>query len=79
MIFYSYNLHFFIARSVANALNLINISVPKNELIVGFDDVKDAISSHPTLTTIGSNKTFSGKEAMRTLILKCKKKNYYRF
>lgn len=62
----------FIARSVANALNLININVPKNALIVGFDDVKDAISSHPTLTTIGSNKTFLGKEAMRTLIYRIK-------
>ncbi len=62
----------FIARSVANALKIINVDVPKKAFIVGFDDVKDAISNHPTITSIGSNKAFLGREALRTLIYRIK-------
>lgn len=58
----------FVARSVCNALRQLNISIPDKCLVVGFDNVSDAVSQEPHITTFGCSKEFLGAEAVRTLI-----------
>ena len=57
----------FIARSICNALKELNINVPNDTFVVGYDDAIDSTICHPTITTIGMNKEFLGAEAVRTL------------
>ena len=57
----------FIARNVCNALKELNIKVPNDVFIVGYDDAIESTICHPTITTIGMNKEFLGAEAVRTL------------
>lgn len=65
----------FIARSVIRALQSLNKSVPKDCLVVGYDDAIDSTSARPTITTVGMNKEFLGAEAVRTLIFRINNKN----
>ncbi len=58
----------FIARSVVNALKLLNMNVPNDAFVVGYDDAIDSISTSPTITTIGMNKEFLGEEAVKVLV-----------
>jgi len=58
----------FVARSVCNALRLLDMSVPENVLIVGFDNVSEAVSMQPEITSFSVNKEFLGSETMRTLV-----------
>lgn len=58
----------FVARTVCNALKSLNISVPQNALIVGFDNVAEAVGLTPSVTSFSVEKEFLGHETMRTLI-----------
>jgi LacI family transcriptional regulator len=58
----------FVARNVCNALKALNISVPQNALVVGFDNVSEAVASFPALTSFSVDKEFLGTETIRTLI-----------
>lgn len=58
----------FIARSVCNALKLLGMKVPANALAVGFDNVSEAVSMHPEITSFSVDKDFLGRETMRTLV-----------
>lgn len=58
----------FIARSVCNALKLLDMKVPANVLAVGFDNVSEAVSMQPEITSYSVDKDFLGRETMRTLV-----------
>ncbi len=65
----------FVARAVCNALKSLNIDVPNKCFVVGYDNVAEACSAHPQITSFGSNKEFIGAEAMRTLITRMQSDN----
>lgn len=58
----------FIARTVCKALASLDINVPRQTMVVGFDNVSDAYALNPTITSFAVDKDFLGKETMRTLI-----------
>ena len=58
----------FVARNVCNALKSLGIAVPKDALVIGFDNVSDATAFSPALTTFSVDKEFLGREALRTLL-----------
>lgn len=58
----------FIARNVCNALKLLDMKVPDKVLVVGFDNVSEAVSMHPEITSFSVDKDFLGRETMRTLV-----------
>lgn len=58
----------FVARGVCNALKALNVSVPQNAFVVGFDNVSEAVASVPSVTSFSVNKEFLGSETIRTLI-----------
>lgn len=58
----------FIARNVCKALKLLDMEVPKNVLVVGFDNVSEAVSMAPKITSFSVNKEFLGRETMRALV-----------
>ncbi len=58
----------FVARGVCNALKSLNIFVPQNALIVGFDNVSEAIATVPSITTFSVDKEFLGNETIRTIV-----------
>lgn len=65
----------FIARSICNALDKLNLKIPEDVLVVGYDDANDSTICHPTITTIGMNKEFLGAEAVRNLIYRIENPN----
>lgn len=58
----------FVARTVCNALKSLDIKVPQNALVTGFDNVAEAIALTPAITSFSIEKEFLGREAMRTLV-----------
>lgn len=58
----------FVARTVANALKLLGEECPKDALIVGFDNVSEAVAFAPALTSFSVEKEFMGRETIRTLV-----------
>lgn len=58
----------FIARTVCNALRILRINVPEQALVLGFDNVADAYSLSPSISTFSVDKTFMSTETMNTLI-----------
>ena len=58
----------FVARNVCNALKAIGTAVPRQTIVVGFDDVAEAVASEPFITTFSVDKEFMGEETVRTLI-----------
>lgn len=58
----------FIARSVCKALKLLDIKIPDNTFVVGFDNVSEAVSMQPEITSFAVDKEFLGRETMRTLV-----------
>ena len=58
----------FVARRVCTALDELGVSVPKNAMVVGFDNVTDAVAMAPKITSFSQDKEFLGQETMRTLI-----------
>ncbi|MDE6666932.1 MAG: LacI family transcriptional regulator [Clostridia bacterium] len=62
----------FVARRVCNALKDLNVKVPENAMVVGFDNVSDAVAMSPGITTFSIDKEFLGQETMRLLIQRIK-------
>lgn len=58
----------FVARNVCNALEVIGTPVPKQTLVVGFDNVAEAVAKEPFITTFSVDKEFMGEETVRMLI-----------
>ena len=58
----------FVARNVCNALKSLNIRIPQDALVVGFDNVSEATAFSPQITTFSVDKEFLGRETLRTLI-----------
>lgn len=58
----------FIARNVCNALKLLDMPVPEKALVVGFDNVSEAVSMQPEITSFSVNKEFLGRETIRMLV-----------
>lgn len=65
----------FVARNVCLALKAMNLEVPKDVLVVGFDNSTEAYSLSPSLTTFSLDKQFLGSEILRTLINRIENKN----
>ncbi len=58
----------FVARNVCNALKSLNVNIPRDALVVGFDNVSEATAFKPGISTFSVNKEFLGMETLRTLI-----------
>ena len=58
----------FVARNVVTALKKMQLKVPENALIVGYDNAPDATATKPTITTFSIDKDFLGIEMIRTLV-----------
>lgn len=58
----------FIARNVCNALKSLKIRVPRDAVVVGFDNVTEATAFRPEITSFSIDKEFLGRETMHTLI-----------
>lgn len=65
----------FVARNVCMALKTMNIEIPDQALVVGFDNAAESYSLSPTLTTFSLNKQFLGAEILRTLISRIEDKS----
>ena len=57
----------FVARTLCGALKTLNIQVPKDALVFGFDNVAEAVALTPTITSFSVKKEFLGTETVRTL------------
>lgn len=58
----------FVARAVCNTLKSLDIRVPQDAFVTGFDNVSEATALTPTITSFSMEKEFLGREAMQTLI-----------
>ena len=58
----------FVARNLCGALKLLNIAVPNDALVSGFDNVSEAVATDPPITTFSVDKEFLGAETVRMLI-----------
>ena len=58
----------FVARNVCNALKSLNIRVPQDALVIGFDNVTEATALSPSISTFSIDKEFLGRETLRTLV-----------
>lgn len=58
----------FVARNVCDALKSLNVRVPEDAMVVGFDNVSEATALKPGITTFSVDKDFLGRETMRTLV-----------
>lgn len=58
----------FVARNVCIALKSLNIKVPEDTMVVGFDNASESYSLSPTLTTFTIDKLHLGIEIVKTLI-----------
>lgn len=58
----------FVARNVCNVLKALNVTVPQSALVVGFDNVSEAVASVPYITSFFVDIEFLGTETIRTLV-----------
>lgn len=58
----------FVARNVCNALKSLNVKIPEEAMVVGFDNDSDATAFKPEITSFSVDKYFLGAETLRTLI-----------
>ena len=58
----------FVARNVCIALKSLNLEVPNDALVVGFDNATESYSLSPTITTFSIDKQYLGLEILRVLI-----------
>lgn len=58
----------FVARSVCKALEGLNIAVPQDALVVGFDNAPESTECAPLITTFSVDKVFLGRETVHTLV-----------
>lgn len=61
-----------IALGVLQAARELGVSVPKELSVIGFDDVRDAVSAEPSLTTVRQPIVDIGKRAAEILIAQIK-------
>ncbi|MCH5159118.1 MAG: LacI family DNA-binding transcriptional regulator [Clostridiales bacterium] len=66
----------FIARSVCDALEQLKIKVPDNCLVVGYDNVTEASSHSPSITSFGCDKENLGIEAASALLNRINQQHY---
>lgn len=64
----------FLAISMIDSLNSLNIRVPQDVQIIGFDNTHEAKNYRIPLTTIDTDKELLGKEAIATLLNRIKYK-----
>lgn len=57
----------FVARTVCNALKSLNVCVPQDALVLGFDNVAESVALTPAITSFSVEKEFLGRETIRTL------------
>lgn len=58
----------FTARAICQALKSINVRVPEDIMVVGYDNSQESISDYPKITTVSMNKEYIGIAAVKTLI-----------
>lgn len=58
----------FIARSVCNTLQQMQISIPKQCMVVGYDNVAEAVAHTPSITSFECDKENIGNEAVAALL-----------
>ena len=58
----------FVARNVCNALKSLNVKIPEEAMVVGFDNDSDATAFKPEITSFSVDKHLLGTETLRTLI-----------
>lgn len=58
----------FIARSVCNTLGAMQIDVPRQCFVIGYDNVAESYSATPTITSFGCDKECLGTEAISALL-----------
>lgn len=58
----------FVARNVINALKSIDMRVPEDVLVVGYDNVPISTALSPAITSFSIDKEFIGREMIRTLV-----------
>ena len=58
-----------------NALKSIHKDVPKDVLVIGYDDANEATNATPNITTIAVDKKAIGETAIKTLITRINDKN----
>lgn len=64
-----------IAHNLVNALKRLNIKVPEEAQVIGFDNTIDSTTSNPKITTVDVNKELLGSEALYLLIDRINRKN----
>lgn len=64
-----------IARSVINALKKMNINVPGDVQVIGFDNTIESTIEEPKITTVNVNKELLGKESLHLLIDRINRKD----
>ena len=65
----------FVARRVIKALKELGHEIPKDTMVVGFDDTSDATNDSPTLTTFFVDKANLGRGAIKVLINRIERKD----
>ncbi len=65
-----------IAISVIQVLQQLNISVPGQVCVTGFDNIEDSMIIEPSLTTFGVAKEFLGRQAVEMLLWRKSNEDY---
>lgn len=65
----------FVARNVCHALSSLNIKVPNDVMIIGFDNIPEATALSPNITSFSIDKEFLGREMIRTLVQRIENPN----
>ena len=58
----------FVARALCGALKTLDVRVPDDALVLGFDNVAEAVALTPSITSFSVQKEFLGTETVRTLV-----------
>lgn len=58
----------FVARIVCTALKELNIRIPDDAFVTGFDNVAESRSAHPVITTFSVDREFMGRQTIYTLL-----------
>lgn len=65
----------FVARAICKGLKSLNIKVPEDIMVVGYDNSQESVADYPKITTVTMNKEYLGIEAVKTLIERIEKPN----
>lgn len=58
----------FVARIVCTALKELDVKIPEDAFVLGFDNVREAHSPSPAITTFSVDREFIGRETLRALV-----------